>query len=237
MGKRLIPQRRGRGTSTFRFPGFRFKGSPAHLSTQFGEQKGTITELIHMASHSAPLALVTFANNKQTLMLAPEGVRVGNAISFNTSELSTGCSLLLKDIPEGTLVYNLECVPGDGGKLVRASGGAARVANKISGKIRVLLPSKKARIFHPNCRATVGIIAGGGRKEKPLVKAGIAHHKKRAKNKLYPRTSGIAMNAVAHPFGGTSSSQKGRPLIAKRNAPPGAKVGSLRPKRTGRKKR
>ena len=237
MGKRLISQRRGRGTSTFRFPGFRFKGSPAHLSTQFGTQEGKITKFITPASNSGPLAFVTFSNNKQALILAPEGVRVGDKVTFNGSIINPGCTLALKDIPEGTLVHNIECTPGDGGKLVRASGGSARVRDKIGEKIRIVLPSKKVKHFNAACRASVGIVAGGGRKEKPLIKAGNAHHRMRARNKLYPRSSGVAMNAVAHPFGGTSSSTKGRPTIARKHAPAGAKVGMLSPRRSGRRKR
>jgi len=57
----------------------------------------------------------------------------------------------------------------------------------------------------------------------------------RARNKLYPTVSGVSMNAVSHPFGGTSSHLKGRPTQAPRNAPPGRKVGKIAPKRTGRK--
>ena len=78
--------------------------------------------------------------------------------------------------------------------------------------------------------------AGSGRLEKPFMKAGRKYHKMKAKNKLWPKVSGIAMNAVDHPYGTSRSSKKGHPTIAKRNAPPGAKVGKLRPRRTGKKK-
>ena len=83
----------------------------------------------------------------------------------------------------------------------------------------------------------IGTIAGGGRTEKPFLKAGTRHFRMKAKNKFYPIVSGISMNAVAHPFGGKGSHTKGRPTQASRNAPPGRKVGSIAPRRTGRTKR
>ena len=99
------------------------------------------------------------------------------------------------------------------------------------------LPSSKTKDFNPDCRACIGIIAGSGRKEKPFLKAGTKHHAMKARNKLYPSVSGTSQNAVDHPFGGSSSSVKGRPTQAPRNAPPGRKVGKIAPTRTGRKKR
>ena len=96
-----------------------------------------------------------------------------------------------------------------------------------------MLPSKKEKSFSPQCRATLGVIAGQGRKEKPFLKAGTRHYYMKARNKLYPRVKGQSMNAVDHPHGTSRSSKKGQPTIADRNAPPGAKVGKIRPRRTG----
>ena len=107
---------------------------------------------------------------------------------------------------------------------------------KTASKIIIKLPSRKEKAFHPDCKAAIGIIAGGGRTEKPFLKAGTMYHKMRAKNKLYPSVSGTSMNAVDHPFGGTTSSHKGKPTVAPKHAPPGRKVGKLRPRRTGKQK-
>ena len=103
-------------------------------------------------------------------------------------------------------------------------------------KIFVLMPSKKEKEFNPNCRAIVGTIAGAGRLDKPLVKAGKNFYIKKARNKLWPRTSAVKMNAIDHPFG-SGRGKRIKSKIAKRNAPAGAKVGLIRPSRTGRKKR
>ena len=97
------------------------------------------------------------------------------------------------------------------------------------------MPSKKEKEFQAECRATVGIIAGAGRLEKPIVRAGKNHHIKKSRNKLWPRTSAVKMNAIDHPFGsGRGKNPKSK--IAKRNVPAGAKVGHLRPSRTGKRK-
>ncbi len=107
---------------------------------------------------------------------------------------------------------------------------------KTANSITIKLPSRKEKPFHPECRATIGIIAGSGRIEKPFLKAGTKYHKMRARNRLYPSVSGTSMNAVDHPFGGTQSSHKGKPTIAPKHAPPGRKVGKLKPRRTGKKR-
>jgi len=95
--------------------------------------------------------------------------------------------------------------------------------------------SKKEKKFKGNCRAVIGVIAGGGRLDKPVVKAGKQHHIKKSKSKLWPRTGAFKMNAIDHPFGsGRAKNPKSK--IAKRNAPPGRRVGLIRPRRTGKKK-
>ena len=234
MGKRLIQQRRGRGTSTYRSPSFRFKGEVKHYNL---ETSGQVIDIIHCSGHSAPLIEVSYLTGKKDLTFAPEGIKVGDEISVGvSSELKKGNVIPLKDIPEGTLVHNLELRPGDGGKLVRSSGSFAKVVAKTEKAVRIKLPSNKEKLFLPNCRAAIGIIAGGGRLDKPFLKAGTKFKKMRAKNKLYPKVCGISMNAVDHPFGGCHSTHKGRPTLSPRSAPPGRKVGKIAPRRTGKRK-
>jgi large subunit ribosomal protein L2 len=98
------------------------------------------------------------------------------------------------------------------------------------------MPSKKEKSFNKNCRAVVGVIAGAGRLDKPLLKAGKNHHIKKARNKLWPRTSAVKMNAIDHPFG-SGRGKRIKSKIAKRDAPAGARVGHISPRRTGRAKR
>jgi len=234
MGKRLIQQRRGRGTKTYTSPSFRFKGKVKH---QRLNTTGTVIDLVHCQGHSAPLMEVSYLTGEKSLAFAPEGIKVGDAISLGQEEgITKGNVLPLMSIPEGTLVHNIELRPGDGGKLVRTSGASAKVVAKTETSVRVLLPSKKEKIFLGNCRAAIGVLAGSGRTDKPFLKAGNKYKKMRAKNKLYPKVCGISMNAVDHPFGSGCSHIKGRPTLSPRSAPPGRKVGKIAPRRTGKRK-
>ncbi len=236
MGKNLIQQRRGRGTSTFRVRSFRSDGAVKHIPFSRESHAGEVIDIVHSYMHSGPIAKVKFENQQLVLMQAPEGMRVGQKIfSGSSAPIQIGNTLPLKDIPEGTDVYNIESFPGDGGKFVRAAGSSARVTSKSGNKVMVMLPSKKERAFSPECRASIGIIAGSGRKEKPFLKAGNKFHRMKARNKYYPQVEGVSMNAVSHPFGSKSSRTKGRPTQAPRNAPPGRKVGKIAPRRTGRR--
>lgn len=236
MGKNLIQQRRGKGSSTYKAPSFRYKGSVKHVKGN--DINGKIIDIFSCQGHSAPLARVLYENGEEVLMIAPEGMKAGNFVEAGASSpISPGNVIPLKDVPEGTIVYNIESMPGDGGKFIRASGVFGKVLYKTEKNVIVMLPSKKQKTFNFGCRANIGVVAGGGRKEKPLLKAGKKYHIMRAKNKLYPKVSGVAMNAVDHPFGGTTSSHKGIPTQAARNAPPGRKVGKIAPRRTGRRKR
>ena len=233
MGKNLIQQRRGRGTKTYTSPSFRFKGDAKHYSVA---ASGVVTNLVHCAGHSAPLMEVAYTTGTTTNILAPEGIKVGDIVSNVTQEVKPGNVLALRDIPEGIEIHNLELHPGDGGKVVRSSGTFAKIVAKTENEVRVLLPSKKERVFLPNCRAAIGMVAGSGRPDKPFLKAGTRFKKMRARNKLYPHVCGISMNAVDHPFGGKCSHQKGRPTQSPRSAPPGRKVGKIAPRRTGRRR-
>ncbi len=238
MGKNLIQQRRGKGSPTYRAPNFKYKGKAKHARHVKENVEGEIVDLVHCRGHSAPLMQVKYENGDETLVQAPEGVKVGDDIGMgDKAEIRVGSTLPLKNIPEGTPVYNIEGNPGDGGKFVRTSGAFAKIVSKFKNKIVVQLPSNKKREFMSDCRAVVGVIAGSGRKDKPFLKAGVKYYAMRAKNKLWPKVSGTSMNAVDHPFGGSSSGNKGRPTQSSRDAPPGRKVGKIAPKRTGRRKK
>lgn len=241
MGKRIIVQRRGRGTHTYKSPSHRYKGAVKYrvyddVETS-GMINGKIVDLINCPGHSAPLAIIEYENKDIILIPAPNNVKVNDKIvsGFN-APVGVGNILPLKNIPPGSLIYNIEIKPGDGGKFVKSAGSAAKVISHLEDKTIIKLPSKKNKIINSSCRATIGVIAGGGRKDKPILKAGKAMHIKRAKNKLYPRTSSVAMNAVDHPFGSGRGRHVGKPKTAPRWAPAGRKVGLVRAKKTGRGK-
>jgi large subunit ribosomal protein L2 len=237
MGKPIIAQKRGKGSTAYRAPSFNFKGKASHPPLQQGDMEGTIAHFATCRAHSAPLAFVEFNNGHVGIMLAPEGVRIGQTINVGIGEPTTGNTMSLVDIPEGTLVYNIELNPGDGGKFVRASGTFARIQSKTAAGVTVRMPSKKIKLFNNNCRATVGVLAGGGRLEKPLLKAGNMYYKRKSRNQLFPIVSASAMNAVDHPYGNKRTSRKSKAKPVSRNAPPGRKVGMVAARRTGRKKK
>jgi len=233
MGKRIIQQARGHGSFSYRVRrnAYRFRLKyPRELK---GE--GTVIKLFNSAGHSAPLAKIKY---EKGIFYIPacKGIIEGQKINFEEKEAKTGNILKLKDIPLKTQVYDIESNPGDGGVFIRTGGNYA-VVNKIVGEnIFLLLPSKKERKFNSNCRAIIGVIAGAGRLDKPVIKAGKKFHMKKSRNRLWPRTSAVKMNVIDHPFG-SGRGKRIKSKIAKRNAPPGARVGLIRPRRTGRKKR
>ncbi|MCS7099425.1 MAG: 50S ribosomal protein L2, partial [Sulfolobales archaeon] len=116
-------------------------------------------------------------------------------------------------------------------------GSYVVVLGKSGSYVVVLLPSGEQKMVLGGCRATVGVPAGSGRLEKPLLKAGAAYHKWRVKARKWPRVRGVAMNPVSHPHGGGSHQSVSRSSTVSRNAPPGRKVGHIAAKRAGRTKR
>merc|ERR1712194_6399 len=130
-------------------------------------------------------------------------------------------------MPEGTLICNIEQKVGDRGSLARASGGFGLIVahNPEAGISRIKLPSGAKKIVPSACRAMVGQIAGGGRTEKPMLKAGVAYHKYKVKRNCWPKVRGVAMNPVEHPHGGGNHQHIGHASTVRRDAPPGKKVG------------
>lgn len=241
MGKRLIHQRRGRGTPTYRSASHRFKGKIEYRSYDKLEKEssltGTVVDIIHDPGRTAPVAMVKFENGEKKLVLAPETIQINDSIACGSdSEIKFGNTLPLYKIPEGTPVFNIENKPGDGGKLVRSSGTYASLITHDTEKALIELPSGELKAFNPKCRATIGVVAGGGRKEKPFLKAGARWHALKAKGKKSMTVRGVAMNAIDHPHGGGNRQHPGRPTTVSRHAPAGRKVGSIAAKRTGKRR-
>ena len=237
MGKRLIQQARGKGGPTYRAPSFRYLGEAKYISREENTITGKIIDIVKCQGHSSPLAYVEYENGRSCYLIAPENIRLGSEIQIGSkAEISSGNVLPLQDIPEGTFIFNIEQIPGDGGKFVRSTGTFARVLGQVKEGILVQLPSKKKKVFHPQSRASIGVVSAGSRTEKPFLKAGNKFYAKKAKNKLWPIVSGASQNAVDHPFGNSRSSRKSKARPAPKNAPPGRKVGMLSPRHTGRNK-
>jgi large subunit ribosomal protein L2 len=232
MGKRIITQARGHGSSTYKVKKRAFRYKVQYPKTLLGE--GNVVKLFDSAGHSAPLAKISYSEGS-FFIPAFELMTEGQKISFDVGEIKEGNIMKLKDIPVKTKIYCVESHPGDGGKFIKTGGSSVQIVRIVGDKIHILMPSKKERKFNPNCRAIIGRIAGHGRIDKPVMKAGKKHHMKKSKSKLWPRTSAFKMNAIDHPFG-SGRGKHPKSKIAKRNAPPGRKVGLLRPRQTGKRK-
>jgi large subunit ribosomal protein L2 len=233
MGKRIISQARGHGSLSYRVrkKAFIYKVQyPANLS---GE--GTVIKLVNSTAHTAPLAKISC---EKGIFYIPafKGMVEGQKIQFDGKDIQPGNIMKIKDLPVKTKIYCIESRPGDGGMFIKTGGNFATINKVIGANTFVLMPSKKEKKLHPNCRAVIGTIAGAGRLDKPVVKAGKSFYIKKSRNKLWPRTSAVKMNVIDHPFG-SGRGKRIKSKIAKRNAPAGRKVGLLRPRRTGRKKR
>jgi len=227
MGKRIIQQARGKGSGTYRVRRKAFKYQLRYPSNLEGE--ANVLKLIHSAAHSAPLAKMK--SGKEVFYIpAFKGMVEGQNITVSTTakEVKDGDILRLKNIPVKTMVYNIESKPGDGGIFIKSAGSAGIVTKVVGNEVYVLMPSKKEKKFHPNSRAVVGEIAGSGRLDKPAMKAGKKYHIKKAKGKLWPRTSALKMNVVDHPFGSGRGRHIGKPKTAPRWAPAGRNVGLIK---------
>ncbi|UCD93076.1 MAG: 50S ribosomal protein L2, partial [Methanobacteriota archaeon] len=190
MGKRIPTRRRGKGSRTYRSPSHRHRGKVAHPPLK--DEEGVVKEIVRHPGRTATLAMVSFPSMK-VLMIAPEGLQVGQTVTIGKMEVELGNTLPVGDIPESTLVFNVESMPGDGGKFARTAGTAAVVISQ--GKETVVqLPSGKYKNLNPRCRATIGVVSAGGLTERPFAKAGKKINVYRSRSKKTFKTSGVAMN-------------------------------------------
>ncbi|KAI7834347.1 60S ribosomal protein L2 [Kickxella alabastrina] len=234
MGRVIRSQRKGAG-SIFTSRTHRRKGAAKLRSIDFSERngyiRGLVKEIIHDPGRGAPLA-----KTRTELFIATEGMYTGQFVFCGkTAQLVIGNTLPVGKMPEGTIVSNIEERPGDRGSLARTSGNYATViGHRVEdGITRVKLPSGHMKALKSDCRGTIGIVAGGGRTEKPLLKAGRAFYKFRAKRNSWPKTRGVAMNPVDHVHGGGNHQHIGKASTVARSSVPGQKVGLIAARRTG----
>ncbi len=243
MGKKILVQRRGRGSPTFRAASHKRHGD-ARFFPFFAEEqrkdviKYKVVDLIHEPGRGTPLAkIVHLESGKTTWLPAVEGMHVGQIIEEGpNASLHPGNILPLAKIPEGMPICNIERIPGSGGDFARASGARATISSRQGDRIFIKLPSRKTHVLPDKCRAMIGIIAAGGRTELPFLKAGKKYHLMHAKGHKYPKSRGVAMNPVSHPYGGGAHQHPGKPTTTSRHAPPGRKVGLIAARRTGRRR-
>ena len=236
MGKRPLVRRRGRGGMQFRAATTGKLNRAKYPSFLLSEQhEGKVIDLIHERGRDAPLAKIRFEDNSTSIVPAVLGTKVGSTIQFGLkSEIESGNVISIQNIPDGTIVCNVEKHFGDGGTIVKSAGSNATVFSHGEDGVTLKLPSGKFATLNPKNRAMIGTLAGGGVTERPLMSAGGKWRRFRSKGQKYPIVRGVAQAAYVHPHGGGRHQHVGQSSTVSRNAPPGAKVGSIAARKTGR---
>jgi len=245
MGRVIRAQRKGAGSIFVSHTKTR-KGAPKLRAVDYAERngytKGVVKNIIHDPGRGAPLAIVHFRDPyrykiRKELFIAAEGMYTGQFIySGKKAQLTVGNIMPVGAMPEGTIVSNMEEKTGDRGRIARTSGNYATIIshNVDTKRTRVKLPSGSKKVIPSANRAMVGIVAGGGRIDKPILKAGRAYHKYKVKRNSWPKVRGVAMNPVEHPHGGGNHQHIGKASTVGRGKSPGKKVGLIAARRTGR---
>ena len=198
--KNTIDGRNNQGRITSRFRGGGHKRR--YRIVDFKRNKigvpARVASLEYDPNRSARIALLRYADGEIAYILAPDGLKIGDAIvSSKSADIQPGNALRLRFIPVGTMVHNIELKVGKGGQMVRSAGAAAQLMAKDGNYAQLRLPSGEVRMVHLDCRATVGQVSN-------LQHARVSHGKAGRSRWLgrRPHNRGVSMNPVDHPMGG-----------------------------------
>jgi large subunit ribosomal protein L2 len=154
-------------------------------------------------NRTARIARLHFADGAKSYILAPEGLNSGDSIIFSEkAPLKPGNRMKLKNIPQGTMVHNVELLPGAGGKIVRSAGSGATVLASDAGQVHLVMPSSEVRMVSEECYASIGQVSNMEHGIIVLGKAGRSRWLNRR-----PKVRGTVMNPVDHPYGGGEGRQ------------------------------
>lgn len=167
--------------------------------------EATVNSIEYDPNRSAFIALLHYADGEKRYILATGGMKAGDKVmSGKEAPFKEGCAMMLKDMPIGSTVHNIEFHPGKGGKCVRSAGMGAQLAARAGGYASIKLPSGEMRMIHENCKATFGTISNAEWALRVEGKAG----RKRWRG-IRPTVRGTAMNPVDHPHGGGEGKHNG----------------------------
>lgn len=219
--------RNNQGKITARHRGGGHKQKYRKISFKRNNIKGFVKSIEYDPNRSANIAAIIY-ENKYAYILAPEGLNVGDWVeSGKNAPIKLGNTLLLQDIPLGSLIHNISIKPYKGGQLIRSAGTSAQLLQKNHGKYaKIRLSSGQQRLIPLNCEATLGTVSNIDHKNIKIGKAG----RNRWLNKR-PKVRGVAKNPVDHPHGGgegktsggrpsvsfTGRITKGKPTVLKKN--------------------
>jgi large subunit ribosomal protein L2 len=156
-------------------------------------------------NRSAYIALLNYADGEKRYILAPQKLKKGDVVQTSDEPpFNVGSCMKLKFMPLGSSIFNIELIPGKGGKLVRSAGMSAQLMARSGGYATIRMPSGETRLINENCRATFGTVSNPEHSLRVESKAGRMRWKG-----IRPTVRGTAMNPVDHPHGGGEGKHKG----------------------------
>lgn len=200
---RPLPKTGGRNNQGFTTSRFRGGGHKRlYRVIDFKRNKdgiaGRVESIEYDPNRNCFIALIRFGDGELRYILAPAGLKVGATIENGDNvEPKVGNAMQLAHMPVGMEIHNVEMTPGQGGKLVRSAGGAARLMAREGDWATITLPSGEIRQVRVECRASIGVLGNSDYANIRWGKAGRSRHRG-----MRPHVRGVAQNPVAHPLGG-----------------------------------
>jgi large subunit ribosomal protein L2 len=199
--KRKQAGRNNRGTITVRHRGGGHRLKTRLVDFSRADRKGIPGKVVSVEydpTRTAFISLVTYRDGVKRYILTPQGLKVGSSVMYgDNAEILPGNRLALKNIPVGSIIHDVELIPGQGGKIARSAGNSVLLQNMEAGYALLKLPSGEIRRVPENCLATLGQLANADWMNVRIGKAGRVRHMGRR-----PQVRGKAMNPVDHPHGG-----------------------------------
>ena len=188
----------GRTTCRFRGGGNRQHYRLVDFRRQHDGEQAVVRSIQYDPNRTAFIALIQYSDGKLSYIIAPDGIQVGDPVASGEDVvIRKGNTLPLDKIPDGTMIHNIELIPGQKARFARAAGAAAQLMAKEGKDAIVRLPSGEMRRVPRSCRATIGQVSNVDNSNVRLGKAGRKRHRGRR-----PHNRGTVMNPVDHPHGG-----------------------------------
>lgn len=186
----------------------------------------TVETIEYDPNRTARIALLKYQDGERRYILAPMGLQVGDLlVAGSDAEIKTGNALPLRNIPLGTVIHNIELLPGEGGRVARSAGSFAQLVAKDEKMCHVKMSSSEVRLIPSGCMATIGQVGNAERENISMGKAGRSRWLGRR-----PHVRGVAMNPIDHPLGGgEGKTSGGRPPVSPWGKPEGKKTRKSRP--------
>jgi len=167
--------------------------------------EATVERLEYDPNRTAYIALITYTDGTQSYILAPQRLQKGDkVVAGEKADIKPGNAMMLKNIPVGTIVHNVEMKPGKGGQMARSAGACVQIVGRDSGVVQIKLNSGETRLVPQDCMATIGSVSNAEHTNEQLGKAGRSRWKG-----IRPSVRGVVMNPVDHPHGGGEGKSSG----------------------------